>query len=208
MAERVALYALSFFAGLALTASLAVHVATFSADPPGRGYPGETALELGVFALVMPAATLFAIGLRRSRKNPLSAAPLAYVPLWLAVPMALLALYAIFLTFEATALRQEGVPARQGDGFVLHRGGEVVRTLTAEEFARAEASLIRVRTAQCAAFYLAALTMTVGCLRMLPHPNESEKAPELTPAVEPASPESAAPLADRPAGKSRPAWRV
>ena len=211
MLERVALVLFACLSAIGLAYGTAVNLWTFTADPPASAFPGFLALHVGMLPICGGAVLLAAWRLRKSRSTEWSESVFRRVPIALRALTLGIGLYALGLAIEQKLLGG-GAPANLAGRYVLHDDGEIVKELTAEEYRVEEAGVARRVSAFHMTFYAISLAMTIGCLRATtPTAAGTDKTP-IAPSESPAiasSPTIAKETSpDRPAGKSRPAWRV
>jgi hypothetical protein len=156
---------LFYFAASGWTLALIVHLLTLTGMDINSSAPYVWVLHIGIFAVWIPAilklrkdeelqAFQQSQKQRNTRTNPIRFFKIMFrhTPTWLTV----LAIGGFFYTFINMVMlmpSQSGVPDIQNGHYVLHNHGQLIKTLTAQEYHYYKASVIRGFSGHWLAFY-------------------------------------------------------
>ncbi len=137
--------------------SLIIHVATFT----GTAFYGVIFFSLAIMFMWLLLFLIFPLVIWQWRKIPrrnLVSEIFASVPRWMKIATGCLFVY-VFINFGLSMHELGGgSPVKLPDGrLVIEKSGQILRVLSAEEFANASAMSVRVVSAELLAFYGLAL---------------------------------------------------
>jgi hypothetical protein len=141
-------FSLLAFAGF--FASLLVHLTTFLGVDPSRYVPWIWGLHIGIFVVFIPMV----VAQGRNRRKDYWQKVFAPMPLWARYLLRALFFYAIINFALFLFLSRGGVPDVRDGKYVLHNHGQVIRELSAEEYERQKAYVLRGFSGHWMVFYL------------------------------------------------------